>query len=94
MDEARKIIMRGIETLTPRQLEVMNLLVEGATNKRIAFDLGISVETVRRHIYAARLKTGVDNRIQLIVLYAVWRYGLTVIGNCADGAPDLSLEAR
>ena len=37
------------ETLTPREREVLRLVVSGAMNKQIAFDLGISEITVKLH---------------------------------------------
>ena len=36
--------------LTPRELEVLNLLAEGASNKAIAQALGISVRTAKFHV--------------------------------------------
>jgi DNA-binding CsgD family transcriptional regulator len=39
----------GIE-LTPRELDVLALLAEGASNKAIARQLGISVHTVKFHV--------------------------------------------
>jgi len=37
-------------TLTPREIEVLTLLAEGASNKSIALRLGISVHTVKFHV--------------------------------------------
>ena len=37
-------------TLTPRELEVLALLAEGASNKEIARRLGISVHTAKFHV--------------------------------------------
>jgi len=37
------------ETLTPRERQVLQLVVSGAVNKRIAFSLGISEITVKLH---------------------------------------------
>ena len=37
-------------TLTPRELEVLSLLAEGASNKTIALRLGISVHTAKFHV--------------------------------------------
>jgi DNA-binding CsgD family transcriptional regulator len=36
--------------LTPREIQVLNLLAEGASNKSIARRLGISVHTVKFHV--------------------------------------------
>jgi DNA-binding CsgD family transcriptional regulator len=36
--------------LTPREIEVLSLLAEGASNKSIARRLGISVHTVKFHV--------------------------------------------
>ncbi|WP_046869467.1 response regulator transcription factor [Microvirga massiliensis] len=37
-------------SLTPRELEVLSLLAEGASNKEIARRLGISVHTAKYHV--------------------------------------------
>lgn len=39
----------ALHELTPRQLEVLRLIVDGATNREIAQTLGISVKTVEMH---------------------------------------------
>ena len=41
--------LRGFE-LTPRELDVLALLAEGASNKTIAKQLGISVHTAKFHV--------------------------------------------
>src|SRR5207253_8708503 len=38
-----------ISSLTPREHEVMLLLVAGGTSKEVAFDMGISVRTIEGH---------------------------------------------
>jgi len=45
----RADIIERIESLTPRELEVMNWVVEGKPNKVIAHSLGISQRTVEIH---------------------------------------------
>jgi two-component system, NarL family, response regulator NreC len=40
---------RGTSSLTPRQFEILRLIVEGKRMKEIAGDLGISVRTVEEH---------------------------------------------
>jgi len=59
--------------LTPRQLEIVAYLAEGWTTKETAHVLGITRETVKRHVYRARERLGLRNRAQLIMLYAMWR---------------------
>jgi len=47
---ARKAeLMRRLETLTPRERQVMDLIVEGEANKVMAIDLGLSERTVEIH---------------------------------------------
>ena len=40
---------RRLETLTPREREVLAAVVAGKLNKQIAFDLGIVEQTVKYH---------------------------------------------
>jgi len=51
--------------ITAREMEVIELICQGKTNKEIADQLFISVETVKDHNYKIFQKTGVKNRIQL-----------------------------
>jgi DNA-binding CsgD family transcriptional regulator len=45
------LIRDGLEpALTPREVEVLSLLAEGASNKAIAHRLGISVHTAKFHV--------------------------------------------
>lgn len=62
-----------ISRLTPRQMEIVSLLAEGKSAKETGAILSISRATVLDHIRKARIKTGSDNRIQLIVIYTMWR---------------------
>jgi DNA-binding CsgD family transcriptional regulator len=47
---AEKAARQDGAALTPREIEVLTLLAEGATNKSIARRLGISVHTVKFHV--------------------------------------------
>jgi DNA-binding NarL/FixJ family response regulator len=51
--------------LTAREMEVVNLITEGCTNKDIAKTFGISEETVKRHLTNIFNKLGVGNRLEL-----------------------------
>lgn len=56
-----------IETLTPQQRVVLGLLVEGRVNKQIAYDLGVSMTTVKAHVSAVLQKLNVYNRTQAVI---------------------------
>ncbi|MFB3855528.1 MAG: response regulator [Vicinamibacterales bacterium] len=56
--------------LTPRELEIIAAIVEGASNKDIGEQLGISEQTVKNNLSGIFDKLGVANRLEL-ALYAV-----------------------
>jgi pimeloyl-ACP methyl ester carboxylesterase/DNA-binding CsgD family transcriptional regulator len=49
-DSARRRPARGSGVLSPRETEVLRLLADGETNGQIAIRLGISINTVERHV--------------------------------------------
>ena len=51
---------------SPRQLDVMALVIEGCSNKKIADSLGLSESTVKMHISAIFQKLGVRSRTKAI----------------------------
>lgn len=51
--------------LTRRELEIAALAAAGLSNREIAATLGISEDTVKRHVSAALAKRGLKNRTQL-----------------------------
>jgi serine-type D-Ala-D-Ala carboxypeptidase/endopeptidase (penicillin-binding protein 4) len=54
-------------SLTPRQREVLELIVEGLDNAQIASRLGITERTVRAHVSSVLERTGMTNRTQAAV---------------------------
>lgn len=54
-------------TLTPRELEVMRLVIEGESDKAIARQLGIQHRTVLSYAVAIYRKCGVHSRTQLLL---------------------------
>jgi DNA-binding CsgD family transcriptional regulator len=56
------------EPLTPREIEVLELLAEGFPNKSIAVRLGISDQTVKFHVASICGKLGATNRTQAVRL--------------------------
>ena len=53
--------------LTPRQGEVLGLLLQGKPNKLIARELNVSVETVKDHVAAVLRALGVNSRTQAVL---------------------------
>ena len=53
--------------LTPRQTDVLALLLQGKPNKLIARDLNLSVETVKDHVAAVLRTLGVSSRTQAVL---------------------------
>ena len=56
-----------IETLTPREVEVLKLLSQGQTNPQIAQNLLFSVSTVKAQVRSILSKLGVSDRTQAAV---------------------------
>jgi DNA-binding NarL/FixJ family response regulator len=55
-----------VEPITPRELQVLELVAEGLPNKAIAERLGISDQTVKFHIAASSGKLGAANRTDAV----------------------------
>jgi DNA-binding CsgD family transcriptional regulator len=51
---------------TSREREIINLIWKGSSNKEIAYELAISVKTVKNHVYNIFQKAGVQSRVELI----------------------------
>jgi len=64
---------RALE-LTPRQLEVLHLLIRGATNKHICRELSMAESTVKTHLAVIFRRLEVSNRTQAV--FAAARLGL------------------
>lgn len=56
------------DPLTPREIEVLELLAEGLPNKSIAERLGISDQTVKFHVASISAKLGASNRTDAVRL--------------------------
>lgn len=69
--------------LTPREREVLALLVQGADGRTIARSLSISRNTVRTHVQSVLTKLQVHSRLEAAT-FAV-RYGLVDLPMSADG---------
>ncbi len=58
--------------LSPREMEVLKLVTKGLSNKEIAYQLGISHQTVKNHMTSVLRKLDVSDRTQAAV-YALGR---------------------
>ncbi|KUF08109.1 response regulator transcription factor [Leucobacter sp. G161] len=63
----------GLADLTPREREVLALLVDGLTNQQIATTLHIGLTTAKTHVGALYAKSGASSRVQLAALGAAVR---------------------
>lgn len=54
--------------LTPRQKHVLHLLTQGLSNKLIARELGVSVDTVKDHVAAVLRALGASSRTQAVFI--------------------------
>jgi DNA-binding NarL/FixJ family response regulator len=60
----------SLDTLTPRQREILQLIAEGKSTKEIAFGLEVSIKTVEAHRAGLMERLGIRD-VAGLVLYAV-----------------------
>lgn len=63
---SREPVDRPVETLTPRELDVLALLADGVGNREIASRLDISEHTVKFHLSAIFGKLGASTRTDAV----------------------------
>ena len=61
--------LRDPDSITPRQLEVIQLIAEGLSNDELGVALGISPRTAKAHCDVLRQKLGVNRRRQIPLAY-------------------------
>ena len=67
--DVRKVNANPIQTLTRRELEVLSLLASGKTNKEVAVEQDVALNTIKFHVRNIYEKLSVRNRTQAISLY-------------------------
>jgi DNA-binding NarL/FixJ family response regulator len=55
-----------VESLTPREIQILELVADGLPNKAIAATLGVSDETVKFHLGSIFGKLGASNRTDAV----------------------------
>jgi LuxR family maltose regulon positive regulatory protein len=63
---AAPAVPRLVEPLTSRELEVLGMLAGGTPNQRIAEELVITLDTVKKHVSHVLGKLGVANRTEAV----------------------------
>ena len=61
-------ILAKIDSLTPQQRVVLHHLVNGKLNKQIAYELNVSMTTVKAHVSAILQKLNAYSRTQAVIL--------------------------
>jgi DNA-binding NarL/FixJ family response regulator len=70
-DGGRKLLRRKSDTLTAREIEVLQLIAEGNANKQTADKLGISIKTVEKH------RQAVMNKLHIHDTAGLTRYAIS-----------------
>ena len=65
--------------LTDREMQIVELISNGHSNKRIAKDLYISVNTVKSHVHNILAKLRVPSRVGIAIWYMEWQRALQMI---------------
>ncbi|MCV6587488.1 MAG: LuxR C-terminal-related transcriptional regulator [Marinobacterium sp.] len=66
--QQQRACIRADYQLTERELDVLERLLSGSSNKAIANELGLSLATVKTHLHHIFSKTGVSRRTELVSL--------------------------
>lgn len=75
--------------LTPREIEILDRIAQGNSNKEIAYNLGISDQTVKNHITSILRKLAVNDRTQAVI-YAL-KHGWIKLDDYPE--PEVKLRA-
>lgn len=67
----RAVNAQGMTLLSPRELELVQCLAEGLTNRAIGDRMGLSQHTVKNYLLRIFDKLGVSNRVELLALTLV-----------------------
>lgn len=60
--------------LTPREIEILDLIEQGLTNQQIASRLSLTVHTVKNHVHNLLGKLGVGTRAEAVTVFRATKY--------------------
>jgi DNA-binding NarL/FixJ family response regulator len=66
-------MIQRLERLTPRELEILQLMADGKSGPQISEELGMSPHTLRTHVQNILTKLGVHSKLEALV--AAIRHG-------------------
>lgn len=62
------------EGLTPREIEILDLIDQGLTNQQIASRLSLTLHTVKNHVHNLLSKLGVRSRAEAVTVFRARKY--------------------
>ena len=66
-------LQRGVDSLTPREMECLGMITAGLDTAAMAQALGISSPTVRSHVQSVLTKLGVHSRLEVAAMATRYR---------------------
>jgi DNA-binding NarL/FixJ family response regulator len=102
LEQARLYVVSGERTkrahndfdLTARELDIVEAVLRGWSNQRVARKLSISRETVKHHLTNIFDKVGVFNRLELALFAVHHRLGARRTSATADIGPPRNTRSR
>lgn len=72
-DDDIKIIADQMESLTKRERQILELVMQGMMNKQMAYDLSLSLSTIEAHRSGVMKKLEVKNITELTKKYMIFK---------------------